>query len=312
MEIFDLFSKRQRRLRGDVPDVYVYDDLPQELRTQIVYIWDDALGDDSQYFDINVREAYSLIVNILCREYGLFKLPSGLKTYSHRNYKKELVDFLFFEQNIERLLDAVELSFSLINRTTRSWSYLHRSNADEIADSSIDELNRRFKEHGIGFQYIDNEIIRIDSELIHSEVVKPALRLLNQQAYAGVQDEFMKAHDHYRHGNAKEALNECLKSFESMMKAICKKRDWTYKKDATAKQLIQVCMDKGLIPAYWQSQYASLSSLLESSIPTGRNKESGHGQGAETTTVPDYLVAYMLHMTASAIVFFGEAEAKLP
>jgi len=44
MAIFDLFSKRQRRLRGDIPDIYTYDDLPNELRVQIVYIWLDALS----------------------------------------------------------------------------------------------------------------------------------------------------------------------------------------------------------------------------------------------------------------------------
>ncbi|WP_416347177.1 DUF7014 domain-containing protein [Castellaniella sp.] len=47
-------------------------------------------------------------------------------------------------------------------------------------------------------------------------------------------------------------------------------------------------------------------------MPTGRNKLGGHGQGTTTTTVPNHLVAYMLHMTASALVFLGESEAALP
>ena len=34
MAIFDLFSKRQRALRCDVPDVYTYSDLPNALRVQ--------------------------------------------------------------------------------------------------------------------------------------------------------------------------------------------------------------------------------------------------------------------------------------
>lgn len=49
MAIFDLFSKRQKSLRGDVPDVYVYDNLPDALRVQIVHIWTDALGNDENY-----------------------------------------------------------------------------------------------------------------------------------------------------------------------------------------------------------------------------------------------------------------------
>lgn len=175
---------------------------------------------------------------------------------------------------------------------------------------TIEELNQRFKEHGVGYQFTNRQIIRIDSEFTHTEIVKPALRLLGQKQFAGAQQEFLKAHEHYRKGNAKEALNECLKAFESVMKAICDKRGWNYSKNATAKPLIQVCFDNGLIPSFWQSHYSSLRNILESSVPTGRNKLSGHGQGTTPEAVPDHLVAYMLNMTASAIVFLAEAEEK--
>lgn len=313
MAIFDLFSKRQKKLKGDVPDVYVYDYLPKELRTQIIYIWIDALGDINHQYPGSTMGAYSLIVNTLCREYGLFNLPGTRESGGRdRDYINELANFFLNEQNIERALDAVELSFRMIDHVTRDWDYLGRQNADEIADSAIDELNGRFKEHGVGFQFIGGEIIRIDSELIHSEVVKPALRLLNKKEYAGAQQEFMKAHEHYRSGNAKEALNECLKAFESLMKSICDKRGWSCNGIETAKNLIQACFDNGLVPSFWQQNFTSLRILLESSVPTGRNKLGGHGQGPTTTTVPNHLVAYMLHMTASALVFLGEAEAALP
>ncbi|MNP72955.1 hypothetical protein D3C76_1696000 [compost metagenome] len=55
----------------------------------------------------------------------------------------------------------------------------------------------------------------------------------------------------------------------------------------------------------------SLKSMLESGIPTGRNNLGGHGQGSEIIEVPDYLVAYMLHMTASTLVFMINAEKNL-
>jgi hypothetical protein len=44
MSLLDLFSKRVRRRRGDVPDVYVYDQLPDALRVQVVHVWREALG----------------------------------------------------------------------------------------------------------------------------------------------------------------------------------------------------------------------------------------------------------------------------
>lgn len=313
MAIFDLFSKRQKALRGDVPDVYTYDDLPNALRVQIVHIWTDSIGSDRDYYDYSygegVKSAYKFIVDTLCREYGLFKLPTAEK-YNERMYLNELANFFLQESDVEKQLDIVELSFRYIDKITRQ-HHLGRRNASQVADNAISELNDRFKEHGIGFQFVESEIVRVDSELIHTEAVKPALRLLNEKSYHGAQQEFLSAYEHYRHGKNKEALNDCLKAFESTMKVICDKRKWSYQANATSKVLIQVCFDNNLVPVFWQQQLSSLRSMLESSIPTGRNKLSGHGQGSTPTAVPDYLVAYMLHMTASTLVFLTTAEKNL-
>lgn len=311
MAIFDLFSKRQKKLRGEVQDVYQYSEIPNPLRVQIVHIWMETLGNAENYWDGKANEAYKFIVDTLCREYGLFRLP-GAKDYGNREYINELVNAFLNEGDTEKCLDFIEIAFKVIDHFTRNYEYLRRIRASEKADESIEELNSRFKEHGVGYQFTDGEMIRVDSELIHSEVIKPALRLLNQKHYAGAHEEFLKAHEHYRHERNKESLNECLKSFESVMKAICDKRSWTNQPGATAKALIQVCLDNNLIPSFWQQNFSSLRSLLESSVPTGRNKLGGHGQGSESISVPRHLVAYMLHMTAASIVFLAEAEAGMP
>ena len=313
MGIFDLFSKRQKQLRGDVPDVYTYDAIPQPLRVQIVHIWQDALGNADDYHDSykGAFGAYKFVVETLCREYGLFKL-SGAKDYGDRNYLSELANFVLQQEDIERVLDAIELSFRFIEKLTRNFDYLRRQRASEIADEAIEELNSRFQEHGVGFQFIDGEIIRIDSKLIHAEVVKPALLLLHKKEYAGAQAEFLKAHEHYRHGNSKEALIECLKAMESTMKAICSKRKWQYPPTATCSTLIQICIDNGLIPTFWTQHFSALRSTLESGVPTARNKLGGHGQGASVVTVPGHIAAYVLHMTAACLVFLVESEKVLP
>lgn len=309
--IFNLFSKRQKELRGEVPDIYVYDIVPNALRVQIIHIWQDTLGTYNHYVRYSkVQEAYQFIVDVLCREYGLFHLPSHDK-YSDRMYLEELANFFLKEKDLEKVIDIIELSFKAINVFTKDYQYLRRHNNAELIEEAINELNYRFKEHGVGFQFVENEIIRIDSELLHSEAVKPALKLLNEKNYKGAQEEFLSAYEHYRHGKNKESLNDCLKAFESTMKAICDKHKWQYKSGDTAKTLIQICFDKGLIPAFWQAQFTSLRSMLESSIPTGRNKLSGHGQGTEPISIPNYLVAYMLHMTASTLVFLTTAEKDI-
>ena len=312
MTIFNLFSKRQKALRGETPDVYSYDDLPQSLRVQIVYIMHDALGNPEQYANYystpHVRESYDSIADILCREYGVFRL---LENYGgHESKMIDLINFFLQEKNVEKVLDVTELSFRVINTSTRTNNYLYKSDPSGDADRAIDELNRRFKEHGVGYCFTDGQIIRIDSEFVHSEVVRPALLILNQKRYAGARQEFLRAHEHYRKGNTKEALNECLKSLESVMKSICDKRKWRYDKRATANTLIGICFENKLIPSFWETQFAALRTLLESGVPTARNRHGGHGQGATPKPVPGYIAGYVLHMTAAAAVFLAEAEAS--
>jgi hypothetical protein len=96
------------------------------------------------------------------------------------------------------------------------------------------------------------------------------------------------------------------------MKAICVKRSWSCDQNATAKGLLEVLFNNGLIPLFWTQHFAALRSTLEAGVPTGRNKLGGHGQGVAVIQVPEHLVAYVLHLTASAIVFLAAAERAFP
>jgi len=309
MAIFDLFSKRQKRSRGEVPDVYIYDKIPDGLRVQIVHLWNEALGNITDYSTHQrVVGAYKYIVETLRREYGFFNLEG--KSYCE-SYISELFGFFLAEQDAERAIDVIELTFRMIDRITREFDYKYDQEATKTADTAINELNARFKEHGIGYQYVDGEMIRVDSQLLHSEVVRKALELLHDKAYAGAEQEFLNAYEHYRHGKYKEALNDALKAFESTLKVICDKRKWSYNSGDTSRQLIEICYQKGLIPDFWQQHMAALRSLLEGGVPTGRNKLSGHGQGSTPVTIPDYIVAYVLHMAGSAIVFLVDSERNI-
>src|SRR5258708_40102888 len=68
MATFPLYSKRQKQLRGEVPDVYVYDTFPNPFRVQVVHIWQDTLGNLDQYHDLycQVSSTYEFIVQTLC------------------------------------------------------------------------------------------------------------------------------------------------------------------------------------------------------------------------------------------------------
>lgn len=301
MGIFDLFSKRQARRRGEVPDVYQYTDIPKKFRVQVAHILRDAFGDPGAY-QSQTQEYFQAIHDVLCREYGVFKLVE----MRYWDPRQAVCDFMLNTDEYEQVLDVIEISFRLMERLDHRFK--SSSNPKMTPVEAVTELNERFREHGIGFQFEASEIMRVDSQLVHSQVVKPTLVLLSDPRLKGANEEFLKAHEHYRNRRDKECLNECLKSFESTMKAICDIRKWAYSRNDTAKKLIDVCFQNGLVPAYLQSQFSSLRAGLESGIPTVRNRLGGHGQGATQVVVPQYLAGYLLHLTATTILFLVEAE----
>jgi hypothetical protein len=208
-------------------------------------------------------------------------------------------------------LDLIELSFGIIMGLNQLYAYNNHPPGNQQPEEAVQELNDRFREHGVGYQFVAGEIMRVDSQYVHSEVVKPAISLLNTAGFTGASDEFLKAHEHYRKGRMGEAMWEALKAFESTLKAICDENGWSYPGNATAKTLIKAVLDNELVPTYMQTHFAGLRSTLEAGLPTVRNKNSGHGQGRSIKQVPDYLAGYALHLAATNIVFLVEAHETL-
>ena len=279
MAIIELYSKKQKRLRGDVPDVFTYDEIPQNLRVQIVHIIRDCIGERTENYGEDYAEnAYKFVFNTLCREYGKFSL---LQNSGSSSSEDQVLDFLLQTDKTEEVLDVIQLTFQYIDRAIKKYyrAYTGITTVKIKPDQAISELNERFKQHGVGYSFEGGEIIRIDSTYIHGEITKPTLALFQNSKFKGANEEYLKAHEHLRRGRNKECLTECLKAFESTIKIICKEKGWVYNQNDTAKKLIQVCFQNGLVPAFTQNQFTSLQNLLESGIPTIRNKLGGHGQG---------------------------------
>jgi AbiJ N-terminal domain 4 len=309
MSVHDLYSKRKKRIEyGNQPEIYQYEALPIAFRRQVIHIWDSAIIPYAKVVD---NTWWQDIHKILTRELGLFSLSSN----KHDGPCIDCVEFLLDKKTpIDNLLDLIEITFDCIDKCVRPVainmnSYTSNDNNFRFQnpDDAIEELNHRFREHSIGYQYSNSQIIRVDSDFIHSEVVIPALRLLSSKGFTGAEQEFLNAHRHYRQQDYKPAIAEALKAFESTMKTICDKCGWIYQPTDCAKDLIKVIFQNHLLPDYIHTQFSNLRSILESGIPTVRNKTSGHGQGSHPTVVPEYLTAYALHLTASNIVFLMEA-----
>lgn len=315
MSAFETFHERQKRLRGDMPDVYVYDSMPKALRVQVVQIMEDVLGNEAAYGDHygvapSVRQAYKWAVDTIRRAVGVFRLPPTPE-WENEDYRAELRNYILTEPQVDRVMSAVELVCRLIEYVASRYDYRRIEKAKELSAEAIADINARLKQHGVGYEY-NGEVLRIDSELVYAEAVKPALTLLRDKTYAGPHEEFLKAYEHYRMGRNKEAVTEAAKAFESVMKVILAKRKWAYNATDPAKKLIDALFANELIPTFWQNHFTGLRQMLENGTPTPRNKNAAHGQGAIPTTIPNHMAGYVLHMTASTIVFLVEAEKSLP
>ena len=315
MGVLETFSKRAKRMaNAGLPDVFQYAELPPPFRVQVVHIWISTIGsyyNDSYGFQqpSPANQFWDGIFQAIRRERGVFSLSSD----SFSDAQKQCIDHLLSAETSDAL-DIIELSFRVIDRAVRRFglSSLHRARATQDADDAIEELNDRFREHGIGYQYVDGVLIRLDSQFIHSEAVKPALALLHEEGFDGPADEFIQAFDHHKRGKNKEAMDGASKAFESTMKAICKARHWTHPPNATAIPLLKILFDKGLIPQEMESHFAALRAAMESGLPTIANKHSRHGQGPEPKTVPTHFGTYALHLAAANIVFLVQAHRSLP
>ena len=306
-ENFDIFSKLLKKLRGKVADVYQHETIPKALRNQVIFIWEEVFGQPEYQTMGGVAHpgVYEPIHNELCRRHGL----RTLRKNNNDSYFDAIYEFFLETEDTKKALDVIEISFQFIDYD-RSFPYRF-SRQKYSPDDAIDELNYRFREHGIGYQYESGQIIRVDSEFTHSEVVKPVLIMLSDSMYEGANAEFLSAHEHYRKGRYKECMNECLKAFESCIKAICEQRRWDYNDGDTINRLIAIVFDKELIPDFMQSHFSGLRSTLEAGVPTLRNRLSGHGQGTEEVPVPEYMAAYALHLTASNILFLARTNEEM-
>jgi hypothetical protein len=317
MSRWKLYSKREQSRRNPQwDDVLRYDEPPQDFRNQVLFIWGTAIG---RYgvsswrsplpVDYAPNTTWSLVYGGFCRYKGMPQLTSDVKNPQEQCYEYLLT------ASVEDALDLIEFAFRVIDRAVRSLGDRRRKWQLSDPDVAIAELNERFREHGIGYEYVGEQVVRIDSTLIHAEAVRPALQLLAGAGagFAGPLEEFLKAHEHYRDGNAKDAVAWALKAFESTLKSICTERNWPFdpQKD-TAKQLLDTVYANQLIPSYLQQHLGGLRSVLEAGIPTIRNKTSGHGQGPQPIKLPDHLVAFSLHLTASNIVFLIESHKAMP
>lgn len=302
MALENLYSRRNRKN----PDVYTYEALPLKLKVQIIRIL-QKFDNQSQpligsstvnHYWMNVKEA-------LCDEYGKDHLVYG---WGPAYVQNEIKEFLERSDDIEQCLDIVELGIKYILHHHKP-NFQYGSPPYSIHEA-IEDINARFLENGVGFEYRDGEIIRIDNKLLHQDVIIPALHFLSASEFSNANEEYLNAHDHFRHGRTKACLVDCLKAMESTIKVICDINNWPYKQTDNVSKLIGIIIEHRLVPEYLLQHFSSIRSSLECGVPTLRNKMAGHGAGVKEVRVPMHYASYMLYLTGTTINFLVSCQQE--
>ncbi|MHB1483034.1 MAG: STM4504/CBY_0614 family protein [Saccharofermentanales bacterium] len=290
--MYKLFSERIKDKNGE-PEVYIYNNFSKEFRNQFYHIVNETFNEI--ILQTNKYDLWEIACDSFSREKGL----KAIQNHGQKNNIYAFESYVDICSN-EDLLDLIDyVLINYVNKTVWKSSLYNRMFIIE----AIDELNFRFKQHSLGYEYTNNELIIKTNTVIHENAIKPALKLLLDEYFRGAEQEYLKAFNCYKNGDNKNAILEAIKAFESTMKTICDKLGYTYNKDKdTAKKLIGILRDNSFFPSYLESNIIGIIVTLESGAPTLRNKEAGHGQGECVVNVSDEYVEYALNLVATNMI----------
>jgi hypothetical protein len=294
--MFNLYSTRIKNEKGEL-EVYEYEKFPTSFRNQLFKMISDVFNKyESQ------AHMWSSIHGMFAREKGLKKL--GNYNNDDDESSRHNIEFYIDKSNDEDFLDFMDYVFCVIVTFCKTNVPIYYPYGMQlIIDKSVEELNFRLRQHSLGYEFVNGQIIRIDNKAIHETVIKPTLKLLYEEEFSGAEEEFRKAFEYRKNHDNKNAILEALKSFESTMKTICDKKNYPYNptKD-TAKQLIATLESNNFYPTYMNNHLANVRTTLETGLPVLRNKNAGHGQGSTVVNVSDEFTEYALNLAATNIL----------
>lgn len=313
MGLANTYSRRLRASQPNGVDVYQYDEVPDKVRVQIVSIVIDLLGDYSLS-----RTIYGVSVELLWKDLCLFIAKDGgiksLQQYSvsHQNCRKNLENYIEESADLYGILDFCDLLFIYTEKVRDTFTSYHsyEKTYKKKINQAIEELNTYFQESSFGYEYNNNQIIRIDSQHIHKEVIKPILQLLRDKGFKHVDKEYRLAHEHCRNKHIKDCIVACNRAFESMLKTICDVERWECEQGARASDLITLVRKNDLFLDGMANNFNSFVAMLKNGVLALRNDHGGHGEGNDATEQPLHMAQYMLNLTASNLLFLHEAWNK--
>jgi hypothetical protein len=309
--VFETFAYRKKLAqRGEEHEIYTYDNLPHQLRHQMCVALCEGIGRYHIYAPYaldrvpEANEGWG-IIDRLCRK----EIYSYLNYLGNSDLAHGYCDFLMNIDVTDDFLSALEIGCKVLE-LLRGRDPSVRG-AQQQSEDALEEINQRFEQHAVGYQFENGQIIRVDSKVTHAEIIKPTLQLLAAPMFIKANEEFLSAHVHYRAAAFKDCVNAANRAFESALKAICDTEGWSYERGDRASELVTKVSKNGLFTHDFDRSLSAYVAMLKTGLPSVRNDAGGHGEGMAAAAVTAGIARFALNLTASNILFLGESYRAL-
>ncbi len=308
--IFDVFSRR-RPISGQQnrPDV-----IPERLRNRILLLYRDVIS--GRWSQWGGGEDHTIVFweqmhNSLVHLHGSPWLSDvgTMRRENYNNFNIYIEDSLKFLMNCDTddFFDFIELSFKL----DIAWR------AIQDKKQFVDAVNEIFRIEHTRYQltpYVEEleeshpgvpgraikiiaypKIICAEDEIVHREAVLPALSALSAPHFKSANTELREAMDEYRKGQYGDCLTKCGSAFESVLKVLCKRNQWSFSEQATAAPLLRIVIDNSSLDSFFEQPLLLIATI--------RNRlSSSHGAGSNPRFVQRHIAQYAVSSTAAAMV----------
>lgn len=290
----DLFGQKEEI---EKKKFFSYDTIPADTRQKLFFV----ISEYGYHFGKNSTTLYKKFEDLpklkyeICKYKGVRKLSRSTSVDPYfpipiskpASVNAEINDWII-NCPIVDFLRTIEI-FVYIKSSDKSRGY------DQRLKDTINDINDIFKIDKIGYEIINERIVRKDSEFLHERVIKATITLLYENEFNGPLEEFQKALDHYLMKEYKDTIQEANKSFESTIKSVLTKRNIIFNQSGSADLLLDVLSNNKIIPTYTKPMFQGLPKL--------RNNESAHGQGIDPKEVNQSYAELALNLAGSFIVF---------
>jgi hypothetical protein len=188
----DLFGQKEEI---EKKKFFSYDTVPAETRQKFFFI----ISEYGYHFGKTSTTSHKKFEDLpklkheICKHKGVRKLSRSTSVFTHLSKTTSVnaeINEWIINCPIVDFLRTIEI-FVYIKSSDKS------RGSDQRLKDTINDINDIFKIDKIGYEIINERIVRKDSEFLHERVIKATITLLYENEFNGPLEEFQKALDHY-------------------------------------------------------------------------------------------------------------------